>query len=603
MESDKATSLQRQILTALIAAVFVLYGFRLLYLQVIISDDLDMQSARNSIKKIEKTPLRGVFYDRNMKLLVENIPAYTVRILPSEYDTTMNPILERVLGLDPGTIATMLQKNSKYSQFIPLKIKRGASFDGVGWVSENIEKLPGVDYIIEFQRGYPAGVMGSHIFGYSKEVGPEKLKVDSFYNPGDLIGFSGIERSYEEKIRGLKGYDYILVDSRRREMGRFRDGAMDYESIKGEDLVLSIDQTLQKIAETELKGFRGAVVAIEPSTGEVLAMASSPDFDLNQFSYSTSREYFQDITQDKAAPMFNRATKSAYPPGSTFKILCALAALDLGIIKENTTIYCGGSYTFGRTFKCHGAHGAVNAIHAIEHSCNVFFYQLIFKIGLDRLADYALRYGLGHRTGLDIAEELPGLIPTEAYYEKRYGKNWPKGILVSLGIGQGEISVTPLQLAHFTALVANGGKGFPPHLVKGYLDENKKYHPINFDPIDTKVNQEALNVVKKGMFLVVQGNGTARRIRLPEIEIAGKTGTSQNPHGRDHAFFIAFAPFDKPKIAISVIVENSGFGATYAAPIAQKVIKAYLLGEESVKDVIIPRENAAEGNEEELHED
>ncbi|MBI2418037.1 MAG: hypothetical protein HYV28_09075 [Ignavibacteriales bacterium] len=233
--------------------------------------------------------------------------------------------------------------------------------------------------------------------------------------------------------------------------------------------------------------------------------------------------------------------------------------------------------TFGRFFKCHGSHGAINVVHAIEHSCNAYFYQLIFKIGLDRLHDYAARFGLGVKTGVDIMEESRGLIPSEKYYEKIYGKNWPRGIMVSLGIGQGEISATPLQLAGYCALIANNGKSFKPHVVKGYLDENKKYHALPFEEINTGIRQEVFDIVKNGMFLVVNGGGTGTGIRRSDVQIAGKTGTAQNPHGKDHALFIAFAPYENPKIAVAVLVENAGFGATWAAPIAQKVILAYLM--------------------------
>jgi len=309
-----------------------------------------------------------------------------------------------------------------------------------------------------------------------------------------------------------------------------------------------------------------------------LAFVSSPQFDLNNFTTVTSKDIWTDLNTNPEKPLFNRATLSVNPPGSTFKILAAIAALEEGIIDENTTLYCGGGFYFGRFFKCHGGnHGSLNVIHAIEHSCNSFFYQLILRIGLDKWAEYGRRFGFGHKTGIDIIEEKPGILPSSEYYDKRYGKNgWTKGFVVSLGIGQGELSVTPLQLANYTALIANNGKGFTPHLVKGYLDANKKLVPFKFNPIDTKVSQRTLDIVKQGMFLVVNGAGTATSVRLPGIEVAGKTGTAQNPHGNDHAWFIGFAPFDKPKIAVAVFVENAGFGATWAAPIAKAVIQEYL---------------------------
>lgn len=570
-------SLSRQrIFIFIISITISLFVIRLFQLQIINYNENIERSSGNSIKAIEQIPLRGVFYDRNMELLVQNSPAYTIRITPSEYDTSNNAILEAALDLDRGAIKNTLFKNRVYSKHIPIRIKRGVDIDAISWIEENLENLNGVDYIIEMQRTYPAGVNGSHLFGYSKEITPAQLKKDSFYVPGDLVGYTGIERTYEKELRGIKGYNYIVVDSKRREVGRYKDGAKDVPSVKGKDLVLGIHAGIQSIAETELLGKSGAVVAIEPSTGEVLALASAPSFDLNMFSYRTPREYLAQLSQDKLKPQFNRATMSAHPPGSTFKILCALAALDLGVIDENTTLFCGGGYTFGRFFKCHGAHGSVNVIHAIEKSCNSFFYQLIFKIGLDRLQEYANRFYLGRKFSSDFKEEVAGLIPNSKYYEKIYGPDWPRGILVSLGIGQGEISATTMQLAFFAALVANNGKSNLPHIVRGFLDENKKLTLKKTEPVTVDLKPEAFRIVREGMKLVVNGAGTATNVRLPDIKVAGKTGTAQNPHGKDHAWFIGFAPFENPRIAVCVLVENSGFGSSNAAPIAKKMIEEYL---------------------------
>lgn len=259
------------------------------------------------------------------------------------------------------------------------------------------------------------------------------------------------------------------------------------------------------------------------------------------------------------------------------------------MITPQTTIYCGGGFTFGRFFKCHGSHGAVNVTHAIEKSCNTFFYQLIYKIGLEKWKEYALKFGFASKTGIDIGEEAAGFIPGEDYYLKMYGDKWPRSIMASLGIGQGEVSVTPLQLAKYVALIANNGKSFQPHIVKGYLDDQtKQLVPYKFPEINTGVKQEVFDVVKEGMFLVVNGSGTATHIKLPDIHISGKTGTAQNPHGKDHAFFVGFAPSENPKIAVAVVVENIGFGGTHAAPIAKVLIETYLKkkSEDSKKDEI-----------------
>ena len=557
-------------------------------MQILNQEAYEEKSADNSIKAIEQIPFRGVFYDRNYKVMVDNIPAYTLRITPAEYDSKLNRLIDKILGSDSGYVASILKKNKIYSKYVPIRIKRGIEFEIVSWIEENQENLPGVDYIVEMQRGYPIGIKGSHSFGYTKEISPNQLsKEKDYYVPGDYVGHNGIEKEYEKDLRGIKGFNYVLVNSKRKEIGRYKDGIEDKSSIKGKDLVLSYDADVQKVAEEKMIGKRGAIVAIEPKTGEIIALVSAPDYDLNQFSYVTSKEFLQDLYNNPDKPSFNRATMSLKPPGSTFKMLSAIAALDMGVITPSTLINCGGGFTFGRFFKCHGNHGSVNVIHAIEKSCNSFFYHLIYKIGLEKWKEYALKFGFAAKTGIDIGEESAGFIPGENYYVKMYGEKWPRSIMASLGIGQGEVSVTPLQLAQYVALIANNGSTFQPHIVKGYLDDKtKQIIPYKFPEIKTGIKQEVFDIVKEGMFLVVNGSGTATHIRISDIDIAGKTGTAQNPHGQDHALFVCYAPAEDPKIAIAVVVENVGFGGTHAAPIAKAMIEAYLKKETLKKEEI-----------------
>jgi len=582
-----ASSKRKTILYFILTATFAILFFRLFQMQIIQQKSYDEKSADNSIKAIEQIPLRGAFLARNKEILVSNIPAYTLRITPANYDRSLNKILETVLDVDSGYIDKILNNNKIYSRYIPIRIKRGIDFKVVSWLEENSLHLPGVDYIVEMQRGYTAGIMMSHTFGYNKEISPGQLEEDDYYKPGDYVGNNGLERTYEKYLRGTKGHDYVLVDSKRREIGKFKDGTKDIPSKKGHDLLLTIDADVQRVAEEEFAGKKGAAVAIEPTTGEVLAIVSAPEYDLNKFSYVTSREFLNKLYKDPDKPLFNRATMSVKPPGSAFKLLAALAALDMGVITDKTTIYCNGGFTYGRFFRCHGGpHGSLNVTHAIEKSCNTFFYNLIYRIGIDNWAAYARRFGFSKKTGIDIGEEVAGLIPDSKYYEKIYGPNWPKSIMASLGIGQGEVSVTPVQLAQYVALIANNGKSYVPHLVKGYIDDNtKQLVPFKAKEISTGVKKEAFDIVKQGMFLVVNGAGTATSIRMNDLKIAGKTGTAQNPHGKDHAFFVCFAPFENPKIAIAVVVENAGFGATYAAPIAKKMIEAYLQKDKLKKEI------------------
>jgi len=594
LKSVNFASISRR--TFIYAFVIILFGvlsFRLFQMQILNQEAYEEKSADNSIKAIEQIPFRGVFYDRNLKVMVDNIPAYTLRITPSDYDPKLNPLIDKILGSDSGYVASILKKNRIYSKYIPIRIKRGVGFEVVSWIEENQEHLPGVDYIVEMQRGYPIGIKGSHSFGYTKEISPNQLsKEKDYYVPGDYVGHNGIEKQYEKDLRGVKGFNYVLVNSKRKEIGKYKEGSQDKNSIKGKDLVLSYDADVQKVAEEKMIGKRGAIVAIEPKTGEILALVSAPDYDLNQFSYVTSREFLQELYNNPDKPSFNRATMSLKPPGSTFKMLAAIAALDMGIITPSTTINCGGGFTFGRFFKCHGNHGSVNVVHAIEKSCNSFFYHLIYKIGLDKWKEYALKFGFASKTGIDIGEEAAGFIPGENYYVKMYGEKWPRSIMASLGIGQGEVSVTPLQLAKYVALIANNGKSFQPHIVKGYLDDKtRQIIPYRFPEITTGIKQEVFDIVKEGMFLVVNGSGTATHIKMTDIDISGKTGTAQNPHGQDHALFVCFAPAEDPKIAIAVVIENVGFGGTHAAPIAKAMIEAYLKKETLKKNELKKDDN------------
>ncbi len=361
-----ASSRRRAIIYFVLTATFALLVFRLFQMQIIQQKSYDEKSADNSIKAIEQIPLRGAFLARDKEILVSNIPAYTLRITPANYDRSLNKILETVLDVDSGYIDKILNNNKIYSRYIPIRIKRGIDFKVVSWLEENSLHLPGVNYIVEMQRGYPAGIMMSHTFGYNKEISPGQLDKDDYYKPGDYVGNNGLERTYEKYLRGKKGHDYVLVDSKRREIGKFKDGTKDIPSKKGHDLLLTIDADVQRVAEEEFVGKRGAAVAIEPTTGEVLAIVSAPEYDLNKFSYVTSREFLNKLYKDPDKPLFNRATMSVKPPGSTFKLLAALAALDMGVITDETTIYCNGGFTYGRFFKCHGGpHGSFKC-----YTCN-----------------------------------------------------------------------------------------------------------------------------------------------------------------------------------------------------------------------------------------
>lgn len=578
---ELSPQLRTSIISILTIVVFITLGFRLYQIQIIETEKYQETSERNAIKEKVIEPYRGIFYDRNWKVLVDNQPGFTLRITPYYFDTSLIPILESYFKLKPGYIKYVLRANRTFSPFIPIRIQRGLTFEQISWLEENKEFLSGVDYIIDMQRSYPAGIRGSHLFGYCKEISRKELEQKrEFYIMGDFVGHNGLEKYYEDYLRGVKGKQFVYVDSRGREVGPVNEGKNDIKPISGYNAQLSIDADLQKLAEELLEGQSGAIVAIDPNNGEILTLVSKPDFDLSNFSSLTPASVWRDLNSDKRVPLFNRATMSIYPPGSCFKPVNAIAALNDGIIDEKYTYGCGGGFSFGNHFyKCMGTHGSLNVVHAIEKSCNTFFFNLILKNGFERWTKYGSLFGFGKRTGIDINEETSGILPSVEYYNKIYGVNkWTKGYVVSLGVGQGELGVTPIQMAVYVATIANGGTWYRPHAVRKLFNPNATPKEIII-PIEGKklpIKKEAMDLVRQGMFLVVNGAGTATHVRIPGINVAGKTGTAQNPHGRDHAWFIGFAPFENPKIALAVIVENAGFGGAVAAPIAKKLIEFYL---------------------------
>ncbi len=565
---------------------FIIIGFtaiiiaQLFNMQIVNAPTYEVRSDENSVKPIYQTAPRGILFDRNQEVLVGNKPSFTLRITPSEYQDTLTPYIETILGVDSGYVHKILKANNTYSKYIPRRIAKDVDFKVIAWYEENAAKLPGVDYVMETQRDYSFGVMGAHMFGYAREIPLSILqKRKNEYSMGDEIGFAGLEKTYEDILRGKKGVHYVLVDSRQKTIGKYKSGEEDYSAVKGYDLILSIDKAAQKVAEDAFKERRGAVVAIEPSTGEIIAFTSSPQFDPAEFAAVTSYENYKALRDNPDKPLLNRATTGYYSPGSTFKMISAVAGLEEGLIDETTRIPCNGGFQFGdRFFKCLHNHGSTDVETSIEKSCNTFYYSLVNKLGLDRWSAYSKKFGFGRKTSVDLGEEGRGIVPSEEYYNKVYGKRgWTKGFVISLGIGQGELSVTPIQLAQYAALFANYGKSANPHFLKAYVDTKTKVRTdVKPKYYDIGISKHSFEVVRHAMWKVVNGAGTAGNIRSTELDISGKTGTAQNPHGKDHAIFVGFAPYNNPKIAIAVIVENAGFGSVAAAPIARDVIAAYM---------------------------
>ena len=574
---------KRQVINLVIVLIFLLFVGRLYQLQLIYQPEYGKKSDENSIRTIPREPIRGNMYDRTGRLVVDNRPAFTVTIMPFEFDVRNIDFLSSILEVETDFVRERLKKGIAYSRFAPVKIKRDVDFRTLSALEENRDRLPGVDYQIESKRYYTTRASAAHTLGYTKEISENQIKAfGEGYAQGDVVGSAGLEARYEQTLRGQKGAEYSVVNVRGQVVGSFENGKNDIPSVEGDDLLLSMDFGLQVLAESLMADKRGAVVAIDPRNGGILAMVSKPDYDLSFFSGVTPAELWRALNNDESKPLFNRATLTRYPPGSTFKMVLAIAALERKIISPSWTVTCGGSFRLGnKVFKDLHVHGTVNMVEAIQKSCNVYFYQLMLKTGLDNWSDYGAQFGFGKPTGIDILEESPGLLPTTEYMDNRYGpKGWTKGFLPSLGIGQGELGVTPIQMACYAMALGNFGHLYQPHAVRAYFDKSTKtVDTLSHAHRAINISKGTWDVVREGMRRVVQEpGGTASLARIKGVEVAGKTGTSQNPHGKDHSWFVGFAPFDNPSIAIAVMVENVGYGGSYAAPIAGMCMERFIYG-------------------------
>ncbi|HRP01366.1 MAG TPA: penicillin-binding protein 2 [Candidatus Kapabacteria bacterium] len=562
----------------LIASMFIL---RIAYLQLIEGTKYKSTSDAQAIKRVRVEPFRGNIYDRNGQLIVHNEPSFSVTVTPYLFKSYAMPLLSQILDMDSVEIMKIINRYRVYSEFNPIKVYRDAPFEVTSQIEEYNEFLPGVEVETEYKRLYQFDGNMAHLLGYTREITQDQLKKRPYYFPGDKIGQFGLESTYENDLRGQFGTQYVAVNKFGQKVASFDNGSIDILPKNGFDLQLGIDIQLQELAEKLLSGKRGTVVAINPQDGSIIALASKPDYDPRDFSGKVPYKIYNALAQDKASPLLHRAIQSQYPPGSTWKMLIAIAAMQEGLIDEHTTIYCGGGLDWGGKYrKCHGAHGNVSVERAIQTSCNVFFYQLGRKIGIDVFEKYGKMFGFGQRTGIDLPGEAKGLLPTRAWLHKMLGNVSFEGRMVNYGIGQGEILTTPLQMAVYTAAIANEGTLFKPHIVR-YIKNNitNKLEPLNVQGTHLPIKKEIFDIVKKGMLDVVNvPGGTASAAKLPDIQVCGKTGTAQNPHGQDHAWFVCFAPLENPKIAMAIFVENAGFGGAVSAPIAHKLLDAYFHG-------------------------
>ncbi len=566
-------------------SVGIIYLIRLFYLQVV-DQSYSISATNNVMRLITDYPSRGLIYDRNGKLLVYNEPVYDLMITPRQAKNLDTLELCSLIGI---TMAEYIEKFNKAKAYSPYKaslFEKQLSVETYATLQEKLYKFPGFYVEARTLRKYPTPI-AAHLFGYIGEVDSAITRKDAYYKDGDYIGKSGIEKSYEASLRGRRGVRRVMVDVFNREKGSFQNGKYDTASVAGDNLRLSLDGDLQLLGEELMRNKLGSIVAIEPATGEILCMVSSPAYDPNLLVGRTRTKNYVMLLQDPYKPLFNRSQMATYPPGSTFKLVMALLAQQEQTLFPHTRYPCFGGYPpGGGRPKCHPHSSPLDLEASIAQSCNSYYSYVFksvidnrkFKSTQDAFASWKSaieKFGIGIRLPADLPNVLKGSVPTIPYYDKYFGKGqWRSSTIISLGIGQGELGITPLQNASIIAGIANRGYYITPHVVKAigdamYLpDEFKLKHSMGVD-------RKYYEVVVNGMESVVE-RGTASSTKIKGIIVCGKTGTAQNPHGEDHSMYVAFAPRDNPKIAIAVTVENSGFGSQWAAPIASLLIEKYL---------------------------
>jgi len=597
----------------LLAGLFVVAGIllaKLFYIQIL-DNSYKIDASNNSMVYDIIYPTRGVIYDRNGDILVGNKVAYDIMVTPREvgqFDTVM---LAEVLGVEPDFIREKMDEYNRNRRKIGYQSQtmiKQISAEGFMRFAEVQYKFPGFKGQVRSIRDYPINA-GGNLLGYVSEVDANYIKKhEGEYRSGDYAGKTGIEAAREEDLRGEKGYHIYLRNSKNQIESRYKDGEKDKEAVPGKDVVTTIDATLQQYGQILMQNKVGSVVAIEPETGEILALVSSPGIDVDMLS-DIGRHY-SEIINDPYKPMFNRAVQAPYPPGSVFKLVNGLIGLQEGVLEPSMTYPCNYGYYYGRhRLGCHGHPSPLDLETAIMMSCNGYFCYVLKSIlenpkydsiddALDKWHDYVQSFGLGRKLESDFPAELGGTIPTSKYYNKVYGKGgWKFTTIVSLSIGQGEIGVTPLQIANLCATVANRGWFIIPHIIKDSEDVkiDPKYHKRQYTMVDTSQFKKVINGMWKAVNSGYGSGGTGVVAEVPGLDICGKTGTAQNPRGADNSVFICFAPKDNPKIAVAAYIENGGYGATWAAPIASLMIEKYLNKEISENRAFL-EQRVMEGN-------
>jgi len=579
---NKISSARKNFVFSVVIFLFLILFVRMYNLQIMQYSKYVGIANSNRIRMIPTEAPRGIIYDRNGQIVADNKFQYNINVIPFEFDPD-GESCEKVAGLldiTPGTIKKRMRNNWR-GRFLPAKIAEDVDIETLTKIQEHKLELPGVLYTFEPLRSFPSAANMSHIIGYLREVSQKDIELsrDFNYQQGDLIGWKGIERQYEKILRGKRGIKYIQVNAWGQAVGTYK-GEEEIPAQPGKDLSLTIELGLQKLAEDLMAELPGVVILMNPENGEIYAMVSSPDYSPNLFSGIISPEDWAVLRDNPARPLYNRITNGLYPPGSTLKMVAAIAALENNIISSNHEFFCSGKYRLGRrVFHCWNeyGHGRVDMEKAIEQSCNVYFYNLIRKMDIDLWAKYASLFGFGRKTGIDLPNEHPGVCPDSEYLNAKYGVNkWTEGNKLNQVIGQGDMIATPVQLAKYVSILSTRGKVVRPHLALKY--KNMKGEGFTYLRPEQKqiagISEHNWRFIQEAMSRVVYApRGTGSRARVDSMRVFGKTGTSQNPHGEDHAWFVGWAENDSIKVAAAAVIEHGGHGGSAAAPIIQQLFE------------------------------
>jgi penicillin-binding protein 2 len=584
-------------LLVFVGLAFLLIFIRLWSLQVIKGSELQRLSENNCIRLRENPADRGMLFDRKGRILAHNRPSFEVHLVPEDIKANPEVLIKvgKMLNMTPDEIEEKMNAQKRRAPFKPVKIKSDINWNELALLESNRVHLPGLIVDVRPRRAYDYGGLASHLVGYLGEVDENELKQskETPYRMGALTGKYGIEYQWENDLRGVDGGRQIEVDAHGRELRTL--GIV--EPFPGNNLFLTIDLDLQKTAEEAYQDKNGALIAMDPKTGRILAMVSKPSFEPDVFARNILPEEWKSLVENPFHPLQNKGIQGQYPAGSVFKIITAIAGLEAGVITPDTPLTCTGAFSYGnRDFRCwkEGGHGTLSLHRAIVESCDIYFYQVGLKVGVDLIAHYANEFGLGRTTGISIPHEKPGTVPSSSWKKKRYGVPWYSGETLSFSVGQGYLNATPLQLLMLISGIANGGRLYLPQVVEKieniYGSQLKEYPPVELGKAN--ISEKTLQIVQEALRGAVNDpHGTGWTCALKDVQVAGKTGTAQVVRMpvnfkkgdmnrmplkfRDHAWFVAYAPFEDPKISIAVLVEHGGFGASAAAPIAKKVIEKY----------------------------